>query len=185
MASPLPDSVEQRIFFFRGKRVMLDRDLAKIYGTVTKRLLEQVRRNKDRFPQDFAFQLNNQEFTILRSQIATSSWGGSLRRPPFVFTEHGAVMLASVLNTDVAIEASLRVVRAFVRLRELLSENVELARKFAELESRLNKHDEEISTLFEAIRKLLQAPETAEPRRQIGFHVKDLSNRRASKSVGI
>jgi hypothetical protein len=171
--------LRSRIFLIRGKRVMLDSDLAVIYGTTSKRLLEQVKRNKKRFPEGFAFQIDAQEFAILRSQIATSSWGGRRYRP-FVFTEHGAIMLASVLNTEVAIQASLRVVRAFIYLREILLENKELADKFAQLEKKVSSHDAAIRSLFDAIRRLLQPQEPADlPHRQIGFHVKDAIDRTA------
>src|SRR2546423_5025569 len=143
------DTVESAIYLIRGQRVMLDSDLAAIYGVTTKRLNQQVRRNIHRFPEDFAFQLTAEEFAALRSQIATSSLRsqnatsnkGGRRYAPWVFTEHGAIMLASVLNSEVAIEASVRVVRAFVRLREIISANAELAAKFAQLERRLDSHD--------------------------------------------
>ncbi|HEV8185079.1 MAG TPA: ORF6N domain-containing protein, partial [Chthoniobacterales bacterium] len=166
--------VEQSIHLIRGLRVMLDSDLAKVYGVSTKQLNQQVRRNLSRFPSDFAFQLTASEFTNLRSQIVTSSYGGR-RYSPWAFTEHGAIMLASVLNSEVAIEASLRVVRAFVRLREMISANAELARKFAELERRLDTHDAQLAQLFAAIRQLL-AP-APEKKREIGFHVKEKAAR--------
>lgn len=163
------------VHVIRGKRVMLESDLARIYGVSTKRLKEQFKRNRDRFPADFAFQLTNQEFMLMRSQIATSS-RRNMRQRPYVFTEHGAIMLASILNSPVAIEASVRVVRAFVYLREELAGNRELAAKFAELEGRVNKHDEAIATLFEAIREMLEPSSTASPR-EIGFHVKEQAKR--------
>jgi hypothetical protein len=160
------------VHFIRGKRVMLDSDLAKIYGVETKRLKEQFRRNRNRFPQSFAFQLTRQEFTNLRSQIATSSLHGGLRYTPTVFTEHGTVMLASVLNSKRAVEMSIFVVAAFIRMREALVENSQLSHKLAELESRVTGHDESIAALFEAIRQLLE-PEAAKPQREIGFHAKE------------
>lgn len=164
---------------------MLDRNLAELYGTTTKKMLQQVRRNRKRFPADFAFQVEAEEFANLRSQIVTSNRGGARYRP-FVITEHGAVMLASVLNTEIAVEASLRVVRAFVQLRELLAEKAELARKFAELESRLSKHDDEIASLFDAIRKLLEPLKVQERPREIGFHVKNrAANRGVPTNLGI
>src|SRR5438309_427172 len=152
---------------------MLDSDLAAIYQVSTKRLNEQLRRNRSRFPVDFAFQLTGEELTDLRSQIATSKKRGGRRYLPWVFTEHGAIMLASVLNSDVAIQASVRVVRAFVYLREQLASNKKLAQKFAELEKRLDSHDESIATLFEAIRQLLEPAAPAPARREMGFHVKE------------
>lgn len=175
-------TVEDAIHLVRGQRVMLDSDLARFYGVELKRLNEQVRRNIRRFPKDFAFQLTRQEFTDLKSQFATSSSHGGKRKLPWVFTEHGTIMLASVLNSDIAVEASIRVVRAFVRLREMISANVELAQKFSELERRLDAHDEQIAHLFAAIRQLL-AP-TPEKKREIGFHVREKAPRyRAARKV--
>jgi len=137
-------TVENAIHLIRGQRVMLDSDLARI-GTSTIRLNEQCRRNRKRFSLDFAFQLAREEFTNLVSQNAISSSHGGRRKPPWVFTEHGAIMLASVLNTPIAIEASIRVVRAFVHLREIISTNAELAKKVSELERRLDTHDAQIA----------------------------------------
>ncbi len=167
-----PEQVENAIHLIRGERVMLDSALAHIYGVTTKRLNEQLRRNAQRFPSDFAFQLTREELTNLRSQIATSSYGGN-RYLPWAFTEHGAIMLASVLNSETAIEASVRVVRAFVRLRELISANAALAAKFSQLERRLDTNDAQIAQLFAAIRQLL-APAPAK-KREIGFHVRERS----------
>jgi len=130
-----------KIYSIRGQKVMIDADLAKIYGVLTMRLNEQVKRNAHRFPPDFMFQLTFAESENLISQIAISSWGGR-RNLPFVFTEHGAVMLASVLNSKVAVEASIFVVRAFVKLREILSTHKKLAAKLRLLENKSNKHDE-------------------------------------------
>jgi hypothetical protein len=180
-------TVENAIHLVRGQRVMLDSDLAAIYRVATKRLNERLKRNRARFPGDFAFQLTREEFTTLRSQIATSSLRsqiatsnkGGRRYAPWVFTEHGAIMLASVLNSDVAISASVRVVRAFVRLREIISANAELAAKFAQLERRLDGHDEAIAQLFAAIRQLL-AP-APEKKREIGFHVRERQGRYRAK----
>jgi hypothetical protein len=173
-------TVDNTIHLVRGLRVMLDSDLAAIYGVSTMRLNEQLRRNKKRFPSDFAFQLTREEFTNLISQFAISKKGrGGRRTLPWVFTEHGAIMLAGVLNSDVAIEASVRVVRAFVRLREMVSANAELAVKFAQLERRLDSHDEAIAQLFAAIRQLLAPP--PEKKREIGFHVREGQPRYAAK----
>ena len=164
--------IEDVIYLIRGQRVMLDSDLAKIYGVKLKRLNEQVGRNPDRFPKDFAFQLAPQEFANLKSQIATSSLHGGKRKLPWVFTEHGAIMLASVLNSPIAVEASVRVVRAFVGMREQLAAHKELAQKLSELENRVSGHDGAISNLFEAIRRLVEPP-LPENRREIGFHVRE------------
>lgn len=151
---------------------MLDSDLAKIYGVETKRLKEQFNRNRYRFPKDFAFQIDHKELAILRSQFATSSSHGGSRYLPVVFTEHGAIMLAAILNSKRAIEMSIFVVRAFVRMRELLSENKQLAQKLAELEARVGGQDESIAQLIEAVRELLQ-PAAPEKRLEIGFHIKE------------
>jgi hypothetical protein len=165
--------IEEMIFLIRGQRVMLDADLARIYGVTTKRLNEQYRRNIKRFPQDFAFQITNQELTILRSQFATSSSHGGLRHLPVVFTEHGALMLGNILNSKTAVEASIRVVRAFVWIREQITANKELSQKLNELESRVGEHDGAITHLFEAIRQLLNPEE--KPQREIGFHIRESS----------
>ncbi len=173
----LTPEIESAIHLIRGQRVMLDSDLAKIYGVTTMRLNEQLKRNRKRFPDDFAFQLTRQEFAHLISQIAISKKGrGGRRQLPWVFTEHGAIMLASILNSETAIEASVRVVRAFVRLREMVMSNAALALKLAELERRLDGHDEGIVNLFAAIRQLLE-PSEPERKREIGFHVREKSPR--------
>ena len=169
----------------RSHSVMLDSDLAKTYGVTTKRLNEQYRRNRGRFPKDFAFQLTAQELTHLRSQIATAKMS---RYRPTVFTEHGAIMLASVLNSKVAIAASVTVVRAFVAMREVISRNKQLQDKLAEIEGRLDGHDESLQELFAAIHQLLDAPENPEedePRREIGFHVKNARKGKDFAVVGI
>jgi hypothetical protein len=143
------------------------------------RLNEQFRRNRKRFPKDFAFQLAREEFTNLISQNAISSSHGGRRKLPWVFTEHGAIMLASVLNSPVAIQASVRVVRAFVRLREMVAASTQLAGKLAELERRLDSHDEAIVDLFAALRRLLESePKT---KREIGFHVRERGARYRTK----
>lgn len=177
------ERIERLIYLIRGQKVMLDSDLAEIYGVTTKRLNEQVGRNADRFPLDFAFQLTPEEFARLMSQIATSKKGrGGRRKLPWVFTEHGAIMLASVLNSPVAVEASVRVVRAFVRLHEMLASNRELAQRLDELERKFEGHDEAIQSLFEAIRQLLASPEPK--RRKIGFHVREKRARYAVRIRG-
>src|SRR6202047_775988 len=171
------ENVERAIYLIRGRRIMLDSDFAAIYGTSTMRLNEQFRRNRKRFPDDFAFVLTREEFVRLISQIAISKKGrGGRRKLPIAFTEHGAIMLASVLNSDVAVQASVRVVRAFVRLREMVSANAQLAAKLAELERRLDSHDEAIVDLFATLRRLLEPAEPA-PKREIGFHVRERAAR--------
>jgi len=161
--------IEQRILLIRGQRVMLDADLAALYGVTTKRLNEQVHRNQDRFPEDFMFRLTQDEVSCLRSQIATSKPSrGGRRYRPYAFTEHGAIMAASVLNSPRAVKVSVYVVRAFVKLREVLSTHKELARKLAELERRLDTHDAHIQDLITAIQHLM-APPPEPRRRRIGF----------------
>jgi phage regulator Rha-like protein len=146
---------------------MIDSDLAVLYGVETKRLNEQVRRNIKRFPGDFAFLLTRQEVMILKSQIATSRWGGK-RKLPYAFTEQGVAMLSSVLNSERAIEVNIAIMRAFVKLRQIIYANKELAQKLKELEQRIEKHDTEIHAIFEAIRQLMTPPDV--PKRKIGFH---------------
>jgi phage regulator Rha-like protein len=164
--------IEEMIFLIRGQRVMLDFDLARVYGVTTKVLNQAIKRNLNRFPPDFAFQVANQELAILRSQIVTSKKGsGGRRYLPWVFTEHGAIMLAGVLNSDRAVQMSVSVVRAFVGMREQLAAHKELAKKLDELEHRVSGHDEAVANLFEAIRQLVEAPPPALPedRPRIGF----------------
>ncbi len=160
--------IEQKIYLIRGQRVMLDKDLANLYQVPTKRLNEQVKRNKRRFPKDFAFLLTQQETAILRSQFATSRWGGQ-RYLPYAFTEQGVAMLSSVINSERAIQVNIAIMRAFVKLRQILSANKELAAKLKELEQRIENHDTEIHAIFEAIRQLMTPPPNM-PKRRIGFH---------------
>jgi len=163
-------SVESRILVLREQKVILDSDLAELYGVPVKRLNEQVKRNQERFPSDFMFRLSAEESDALRSQSATSKTGrGGRRYAPYAFTEHGAIMAATVLNSERAVEMSVFVVRAFVRLREMLATNHQLASKIDELEQRLDTHDASIQELIEAIRELM-APEPASGRR-IGFQL--------------
>jgi hypothetical protein len=158
------EQVERAIVLMHGHRVMLDSDLAELYGVPVHRLNEQVRRNSQRFPSDFMFQLSDEEFAILRSQSAISrSWGGR-RTPPLAFTEQGVAMLSSVLRSERAVHVNVEIMRTFVRLRQMLLGNVELARKLVELET---KYDEQFRVVFEAIRKLMTPPATSKKR--IGF----------------
>ncbi len=162
------EPIESLINVIRGHRVMLDSDLAELYGVETKRLNERVRRNIDRFPRDFMFQLVPQEVAGLKSQIATSRLGhGGRRKRPRVFTEHGAIMLASVLNSQRAVETSVFVVRAFVRMREMLAHHKEVVSKIEQIERKVARHDKEIQTLFDAIKQLIIPPELKKKR--IGF----------------
>jgi hypothetical protein len=176
-----PPELESAIYSIRGQRVLLDSVLAAIYGTSTMRLNEQFRRNRQRFPNDFAFQLTREEFTNLISQNAISSSHGGRRKLPWVFTEHGAIMLASVLNSPIAVHASVRVVRAFIRLREMILGNAELAARLKDLERRLDSHDEAIIELFAVLKEFLEPP--AKPERKIGFHVREKNARYRTKRV--
>lgn len=171
------EKIENKIYIIRGYKVMIDSDLAVIYGVETRVLNQAVKRNVNRFPSDFMFLLTNKEVECLMSQSVISkstdkkeSRGGR-RKLPYVFTEHGAVMLASVLNSEVAVKASIQVVRAFVKLREVFAAHKELAAKIEKLErkhgSKLNKHDKELKILFEAIRQLMEPP--SPPRKKIGY----------------
>src|SRR6266478_6226303 len=160
--------VESRILIVRRQRVILDSDLAELYGVTVKRLNQQVNRNQERFPADFMFPLSAKEDQALRLQIATSKKGrGGRRYPPYALTEHGAIMAATVLNSKRAIEMSVFVVRAFVRMREMLAKNRQLATKINELDRRLETHDTAIQDLIEAIKELMAPEETS--KRKIGF----------------
>jgi uncharacterized protein YigA (DUF484 family) len=162
------ERIAQSILELRGHKVLLDSDLAELYGVLTKRFNEQIKRNLARFPMDFMFQLTSDELGGLRSQIATSKPGrGGRRYAPYVFTEHGAIMAAMVLNSPRAIEVSVQVVRAFIRLRETLSSNKELALRLDELERKLATHDQAITGILKMIRELMNPPPTK--KRPIGF----------------
>jgi len=183
------ERITSRILLVRGQKIMLDASLAELYGVTTKALNQTVKRNAKRFPEDFAFKLTPAEAGILRSQIATSSLqltdpkddflnrsqivtGSQKHRDPrllpWVFTEHGALMAANLLRSDRAVQMSLHVVRAFVRLREMVAANKELAKKLDELERRVSHHDEAITSIVKAIRELATPPEP-KPKRRIGF----------------
>ncbi len=159
--------IETNILVIRGRKVIVDFHLAKLYGVETKALLQAVRRNSSRFPEDFMFELDVDEFLSLRSQFVTSNRGGR-RRPPYAFTEQGVAMLSSVLRSERAIQVNIAIMRAFVKLREILSTNEELAARLRELEMKLEKHDEEIQAVFHAIAELM-APPPEKPKHPIGF----------------
>jgi hypothetical protein len=166
--------LEQRIYFLRGQRVMLDADLAEIYGVATKVLNQAVKRNLHRFPEDFMFRLTIEEaqnVIRLRSQIVTLKRGQNIKYAPYAFTGHGAVMLASVLNSPLAIEASIQVVRAFVQMRTVLAVHQDLAKKIEELEITVGTHGKNFEAVFTALRELLKPPKKPRrtPKRQIGF----------------
>lgn len=162
------EKIESRILLIRGHKVMLDSDLAELYGVRTRALTRAVRRNADRFPPDFMFRLNKGEFANLRSQFGTSSQWGGRRYAPYAFTEQGVAMLSSVLRSKRAVLVNIQIMRAFVKLREMLATHRKLARKLAQLEKRIEGHDEEITAIFEAIRQLMEPSE--KPSKRIGFH---------------
>ena len=169
------ERIEKVIYLIRGQRVILDRDLAGLYGVTPKRLNEQVKRNHQRFPDDFVFQLTvdeAKEVFASRSQFATLKRGQNIKYAPYAFTEHGALMAANVLNSPVAVEASVAVIRAFIRLRQMLASHVELARKLASLEK---KYDAQFKVVFDAIRQLMEP--SAPKRRSIGFHAVEKKDR--------
>ena len=163
------ERVEELILLIRGEKVILDAELAELYGVETRALIQAVKRNSERFPTDFMFQLSEQEFESLRSQFVISKRRGGRRYKPYAFTEHGAIMAANVLNSERAVQASVQVVRAFIKLRGMLASNVELARKLEELEK---KYDRQFKIVFDAIRQLMTPP-TAKLK-QIGFRPKAL-----------
>ncbi len=160
----LADRITSTILFLRGEKVMLDHDLAKLYGVEVKVLNQAVKRNIERFPADFMFQLTLEEARILRSQFVTSSWGG-VRKAPYAFTEHGVAMLSAVLRSPRAIQVSIEVVRTFVRLRRILATHADLARKMVAMEK---KYDAQFKVVFDAIRELMAPPVPA--KRRIGFN---------------
>jgi hypothetical protein len=158
------ERIENAILLIRGEKLILDSDLAALYGVETRALLQAVKRNRERFPSDFMIQLTLKEYDSLRSQIVISKGRGGRRYLPYAFSEHGAIMAASVLNSKTAVETSVQVVRAFVRLRQMLASNKELAHKLIELERR---YDTQFKVVFDAIRELMTTPEPK--RKQIGF----------------
>jgi hypothetical protein len=185
------EQIALRIWHFRGEKVLLDFDLAVLYGVETRVINQAVRRNADRFPADFMFQLSSEEAEIL-SQVVTPSVAGhdvsnssqivmssgkyrGKRYRPYAFTEQGVAMLSSVLNSESAVKMNIAIMRVFVQLRRALETNRELARKFSELERRVDKHDAEIAAILEAIRQLMAPP--AKPRRGIEFHVREQAAR--------
>jgi hypothetical protein len=163
--------IQNKIFLIRGQKVMFDRDLAELYAVTTKRLNEQVKRNIKRFPVDFMFQLTLEEYDNLRSQFATSSWGGR-RYMPYVFTDYGVAMLSGVLDTQRAIEVNLQIMRVFTQLRQMAVTHKDLAYKIEALERKFADHDKKFIAVFEAIRQLLkEKEEPPKPKVPIGFVV--------------
>jgi hypothetical protein len=175
------ERIERSILLIRGHKVMLDADLARLYGVETKALNRAVKRNLSRFPEDFMFQVPAEEFENLKCHIGTSNlksqfaisgsgWGGR-RHPPYAFTEQGVAMLSSVLRSKRAVQVNIEIMRAFVRLRRILSSNKELARKLEDLERKIGAHDQQIQTIFQAIRQLMAPPEPK--KRKMGFLVEE------------
>ena len=162
------DVIEKKILFINGQKVLLDSDLAALYGVTTKRLNEQVRRNMKRFPADFMYQLSQEEFESLKSHFATSSSWGGRRTRPYVFTEQGIAMLSSVLTSQRAIQVNIEIMRTFVKLREMISSHKDLARKLNEIEK---KYDGQFQIVFEAIKQLMEIEE--KPKKKIGFIAKE------------
>jgi len=162
----IPETVDSKIYFIRGLKVLLDEDLARMYQVKTFRLNEQVKRNKKRFPSDFMFQLTKEESENLISQFAISSYGGR-RHFPYAFTEQGVAMLSGILNSKRAILVNIEIMRAFVRLRKVISQNKELAKKIEELEGKYEKHDKDIQGIFNAIHRILTIEQ--KPNRKVGF----------------
>lgn len=165
MSSLVPtERIEKQILLLRGHKVMLSIDLAEMYGVEPRVLVQAVKRNRKRFPKDFMFQLTEEEFENLKSQIVTSSWGGLRRARPYAFTEQGVAMLSSVLKSTRAVHVNIAIMRTFVRLRGMIASNKELARRLAELEK---KYDRQFKVVFDAIRELMAPTKT--PVRRIGF----------------
>jgi hypothetical protein len=156
----------ERIYIIRGVKVMLDKDLAEMYGVEVKRLNESVNRNKLRFPEDFMFQLTQDEWQNLKSQFATSSWGG-IRKLPYAFTEQGVAMLSSILHSETAIAVNIQIIRVFTKMKQALLDNKELFLKIERIEKKLTGHDEELENIFKILKKLLQPASVK--RKAIGF----------------
>ena len=165
-----PERIERLILLIRGHKVMLDTDLAALYGVETGQLVRAVKRNISRFPHDFMFQLSKDEFENLRCHFGTSSQWGGRRYPPYAFTEQGVAMLSSILKSRRAVQVNIEIMRTFVRLRRILASNADLARKLDELE---NKYDAQFRVVFEAIRQLMVPAEPEPPKRRIGFVVEE------------
>lgn len=167
--------VLNKIFLIRGQKVMLDQDLAELYGIETRRLNEQVKRNIERFPEDFMFELTDQEYVHLMSQIATSSWGGRRKRP-YAFTEYGVLMLSSVLSSKTAIQVNIKIMRVYAKFREMLIAHQDILIKLEQLEHKIqkqdqktNKQEEDIDAIFNALKQLLQ--KESKPRKKVGFRI--------------
>jgi hypothetical protein len=168
VASVSEETIVEKIYIIGGQKVMLDRDLAEMYGVEVKRLNQAVKRNNSRFPEDFMFQLSQDEFQNLKSQFVTSSWGG-IRKLPYAFTEQGVAMLPSVLNSETAIQVNIQIIRLFTKMKHMILDNKDLWMKIEKIEQHLLKNDEEIKTIFAYLKKLLI--QENKPRNPIGFKV--------------
>lgn len=160
--------ISSKIHLIRGQKVMLDRDLAELYAVETKQLKRQVRRNSERFPDDFMFELDDQEFNDLRSQFGTSSWGGT-RYAPMAFTEQGVAMLSSVLGSPTAIKVNIQIIRVFTKIREVLTDSLNLKLEIEEIKKKLSSHGKNIELVFNYLDELIDKKENEEPRKQIGY----------------
>jgi len=167
------ETIFEKIFVIRGQKVMLDKDLAEMYGVEVKRLNQAIKRNATRFPEDFMFQIDAHEFQNLKSQFVTSSWGGT-RKLPYAFTEQGVAMLSSVLNSETAIQVNIQIIRLFTKMKQLILDNKDLWMKIEKIEQHLIKNDEEIKTVFAYLKKLLIQENT--PRTPIGFRIPGKTN---------
>lgn len=162
------ETISNKIYFIRNQKVMIDRDLSVLYNIETRRLNEQVKRNLSRFPEDFMFQLSENEFEILKSQIATSSWGGT-RKLPFAFTEHGVLMLSSVLNSDKAIQTNIQIMRIFTKVRQMLLDTTDLKIDILQIQKKLENHDKNIELVFSYLDELTDKKEHEKSRTKIGY----------------
>jgi hypothetical protein len=172
--SLMPDEiVMNKIFYIRNQKVMLDEDIAELYGISTKRLNERVARNVDRFPEDFMFRLSEAEFANLKSQFATSSWGGR-RYPPNAFTEHGVLMLSSVLNSKQAIQVNIQVMRIFTRIRKMFIDNTELWLEIEKVKTKLDNHGKNMEVVFRYLDELIEKKVEPKPRKRIGYKSDEL-----------
>ena len=162
------ETIANKIYFIRNQKVMLDRDLATLYGIETKVLNQAVKRNMSRFPEDFMFQLTEIEFQNLKSQIVTSSWGGS-RKLPSAFTEHGVLMLSSVLKSDKAIQVNIQIMRIFTKVRQMLLDTTELKIDILQIQKKLENHDKNIELVFSYLDELIEKKENESPRPTIGY----------------
>lgn len=172
--SIVPDElVVNKIYYIRNQKIMFDTDLAELYGVETKRLNEQVKRNLERFPEDFMFQLTPDEFENLKSQNATSSWGGT-RRPPYAFTEHGVLMLSSLLKSKRAIQVNIQVMRIFTRIRQMLIDNADLRLEIDGIKKAVHNQNQNIEVVFQYLDELMEKKDNPIPRKRIGFMPDDL-----------